>query len=42
VGPGRLRRACRPTPVLQFVVIEDGEFLGRVDFAWPEARLIVA
>jgi hypothetical protein len=28
-------------PVPQYDVWEDGQFLGRVDFAWPEARLIV-
>jgi hypothetical protein len=40
-----VRVACArgglPAPVPQFVVIEAGEFLGRVDLAWPEARLIV-
>jgi hypothetical protein len=34
-------RAGLPAPVPQFVVIEAGEFLGCVDLAWPEARLIV-
>jgi hypothetical protein len=34
-------RAGLPAPVPQFVVMADGEFLGRVDLAWPEARLIV-
>jgi hypothetical protein len=34
-------RAGLPAPVPQFVVVEAGEFLGRVDLAWPEARLIV-
>jgi hypothetical protein len=34
-------RAGRPLPVPQFVVIEAGEFLGRVDLAWPDARLVV-
>lgn len=34
-------RAGLPAPVPQFVVIESDEFLGRVDLAWPEARLIV-
>ncbi|CAA9211179.1 MAG: hypothetical protein AVDCRST_MAG57-105 [uncultured Blastococcus sp.] len=29
------------TPVSQFHVLHDGEFLGRVDLAWPEARLVV-
>jgi very-short-patch-repair endonuclease len=27
--------------VPQFVVLSHGEFLGRVDLAWPEAQLIV-
>jgi very-short-patch-repair endonuclease len=30
-----------PSPVPQFAVIHDGVFLGRVDLAWPEHRLIV-
>jgi hypothetical protein len=34
-------RAGLPSPVPQFVVLHNGEFLGRVDLAWPEARLIV-
>ena len=34
-------RAGLPAPTPQFVVIEGGEFLGCVDLAWPEARLIV-
>jgi hypothetical protein len=34
-------RAGLPTPVPQYVVLAAGEFLGRVDLAWPEARLIV-
>jgi hypothetical protein len=34
-------RAGLPSPVPQFVVVEAGEFLGKVDLAWPEARLIV-
>jgi hypothetical protein len=34
-------RAGLPSPVPQFVVLQDGEFLGRVDLAWPDARLIV-
>lgn len=41
----RVRVACvragLPVPVPQFVVLAHGEFLGRVDLAWPEARLIV-
>lgn len=34
-------RAGLPSPVPQYVVLEAGEFLGCVDLAWPEARLIV-
>nr|WP_239522008.1 DUF559 domain-containing protein [Geodermatophilus sabuli] len=34
-------RAGLPAPVPQFVVVAGGEFLGRVDLAWPEARLVV-
>jgi hypothetical protein len=34
-------RAGLPAPVPQFVVLAAGEFLGRVDLAWPEHRLIV-
>jgi hypothetical protein len=34
-------RAGLPTPVPQFDVVDNGVFLGRVDLAWPEARLIV-
>ncbi|MFD2092035.1 endonuclease domain-containing protein [Blastococcus deserti] len=34
-------RAGLPAPVPQFVVTANGQFLGRVDLAWPEARLIV-
>jgi hypothetical protein len=40
-----VRVACArvglPAPVPQFVVLAAGEFLGRVDLAWPESRLIV-
>ena len=40
-----VRVACHlaglPAPVPQFVVVEGGEFLGKVDLAWPEARLVV-
>ncbi|SEO97172.1 endonuclease domain-containing protein [Trujillonella endophytica] len=40
-----VRVACAlaglPAPVLQFDVVEDGAWLGTVDLAWPEARLIV-
>jgi Protein of unknown function (DUF559) len=34
-------RAGLPPPVPQFEVVVGGEILGRVDLAWPEARLIV-
>ena len=34
-------RAGLPDPTPQFVVVEADEFLGRVDLAWPEHRLIV-
>jgi hypothetical protein len=34
-------RAGLPAPVPQFVVLDGEEFLGRVDLAWPEQRLIV-
>jgi hypothetical protein len=41
----RVRVACHlgglPHPVPQFEVYDDGVFLGQVDLAWPEARLIV-
>jgi hypothetical protein len=41
----RVRLACHlaglPRPVPQFVVVHEGLFLGQVDLAWPEARLIV-
>jgi hypothetical protein len=40
-----VRVACHlaglPAPVPQFLVIEGGEFLGKVDLAWPEVKLIV-
>ncbi|MGK5110908.1 MULTISPECIES: DUF559 domain-containing protein [unclassified Geodermatophilus] len=40
-----VRVACAqaglPAPVPQYVVVEDGDFLGKVDLAWPEARLVV-
>jgi hypothetical protein len=40
-----VRVACHqaglPHPVPQYVVIEQGVFLGQVDLAWPEAKLIV-
>lgn len=34
-------RAGLPAPVPQYDVVDSGEWLGRVDLAWPEARLIV-
>jgi hypothetical protein len=34
-------RAGLPTPTPQFVVMEDGEYLGKVDLAWPEAKVVV-
>jgi len=34
-------RAGLPAPVPQFVVVDGDEFLGKVDLAWPEQRLIV-
>jgi hypothetical protein len=34
-------RAGLPAPIPQFVVVEGGQFLGKVDLAWPEHRLIV-
>lgn len=34
-------RAGLPAPVPQFVVLASGEFLGKVDLAWPDHRLIV-
>lgn len=34
-------RAGLPMPTPQFVVMKDGEFLGKVDLAWPEARVVV-
>lgn len=41
----RVRVACHlaglPHPVPQFEVYEDGVFMGQVDLAWPEAKLIV-
>ena len=41
----RVRVACHlaglPLPIPQFEVVEDGVFLGQVDLAWPEAKLIV-
>jgi hypothetical protein len=41
----RVRVACHlgglPRPIPQYEVVEGGLFLGRVDLAWPEAKLIV-
>jgi hypothetical protein len=41
----KVRAVCQlaglPRPVPQFEIVEGGIFLGRVDLAWPEARLIV-
>src|SRR3954454_3795513 len=41
----RVRVACHlgglPHPVPQYEVFEGGMFLGQVDLAWPEAKLIV-
>jgi hypothetical protein len=41
----RVRAACSlaglPHPVPQFEVYQGGVFLGQVDLAWPEAKLIV-
>ncbi|TFV78442.1 DUF559 domain-containing protein [Blastococcus sp. CT_GayMR19] len=34
-------RAGLPAPVPQYDVQEAGQFLGRVDLAWPESRLVV-
>ncbi|MGY1603470.1 endonuclease domain-containing protein [Geodermatophilus sp. SYSU D00815] len=34
-------RAGLPAPVPQFDVVHDGEFVGRVDLAWPEQRVLV-
>jgi hypothetical protein len=34
-------RAGLPVPIPQFVIVESGQFLGRVDLAWPDHRLIV-
>lgn len=39
LGARRLRARGPPAPVPQFVVLEAGQFLGRVDLAWPEHRL---
>ena len=41
----RVRVACAraglPRPVPQYVVVDGGAWLGRVDLAWPDAKLIV-
>jgi Protein of unknown function (DUF559) len=41
----KVRVACQlaglPPAVPQYEVVEDGVFLGQVDLAWPEAKLIV-
>jgi hypothetical protein len=41
----RVRLACHfaqlPHPVLQYEVVHEGVVLGQVDFAWPEAKLVV-
>jgi hypothetical protein len=41
----RVRVACvragLPRPVPQYEVVENGVFLGQVDLAWPEAKLVV-
>ena len=36
-----LLKAGLPEPTLQYVVIEDGNFLGRIDLAYPEYRLAI-
>ncbi|MEU2348127.1 DUF559 domain-containing protein [Modestobacter sp. NPDC049651] len=40
-----VRVACHlaglPLPIPQYVVVEAGDFLGKVDLAWPEAKLVV-
>jgi uncharacterized protein DUF559 len=35
------RSAGLPTPICQYEVTADGVWVARVDFAWPEARLVV-
>lgn len=41
----RLRVACHfagvPEPIPQFEIVQNGVFLGRVDLAWPDARVVV-
>jgi hypothetical protein len=36
-----MHRSSLPRPVAQFVVRDADGFIGRVDFAWPEARVVV-
>ena len=36
-----LHRSVLPRPVAQFVVRDAAGFVARVDFAWPEARVVV-
>jgi hypothetical protein len=36
-----LRRHAFPTPVFQYVVSHDGEFIARVDAAYPELRIAI-
>jgi hypothetical protein len=36
-----LFRDCGPMPCTQFTVTAGGRFVARVDFAWPELRLVV-
>jgi very-short-patch-repair endonuclease len=36
-----LLRSSLPAPVAQFVIRQDGRFVARVDFAWPDARVAV-
>lgn len=36
-----IHQAGLPSPVLQFEVRMDGQFVARVDFAWPERRVIL-
>jgi hypothetical protein len=35
------RREGLPAPVAQYTVYDDGRRLGRVDFAWPDRKLVV-
>ena len=36
-----MAQAAVPAPVTQYVITSDGVFVARVDFAWPQLRLIV-